>query len=736
MIHDITLNFKNCFGIKSLNHTFSFDKCRTHLIYAPNGSMKSSLAKTMRYFSGQSTKEPKDFIFRDREPCYEVEVDSTKLTPPYNKIFVFNGEDDIDSSKSFVNFLASADLKQEYEAIYTLLNKEKDALMTKLKTISQSTDCEKEILDAFSNNPNDTIFSVLEQISSFNTDQYALYEFRYNDIFDAKGKVREFINKHKDALEQYFDDYLDLLRNSTLYRVVDGHIFGTHHVNQLLKYVEDGNFFGVNHKLVLQDGTEFKSYYDLSDFVQKEKDRILKDEKLRKAFEKITKAIDNNSELRNFKTVLETHPEWVPSILDYDHFKQVVWLGFIYSDEIKDSYNSYMYVYSGVKDKLVRILQTAESQQTTWKRIIDLYNTRFHVPLKVSILNQKDIILKQQAAKLSFSYVDGESSVETDKKVLTEDVLSRGEKRAFFILQFLFEIESRKSTTADTILVLDDVADSFDYQNKFAIIEYIRDLKNTPYFYLLIFTHNYDFYRSVSVRLPLGGKNLWMAERSSDGNIQLLSGMYRGDVYSNAFVGHEDKDEIFISMIPFVRNLIEYTQGTKSEDYLKLTSCLHRKDDTDTITEQNVVNIIEKFNKGKALNRKANATPWYDLVISTADKISSSNNINPILLENKIVLSIAIRLLMENFLYKKFIQDNIDKDEIKVSRNQLGEWTNLFRRKYPNDTRLMLIERVNMMTPEFIHINSFMFEPLIDMSVQHLIDLYKEVKLIAEPNVV
>lgn len=58
--------------------------------------MKSSLAKTMRYFSGQSTKEPKDIIFKNRESCYEVEVDSTKLTPPYNQIFVFNGEDDID----------------------------------------------------------------------------------------------------------------------------------------------------------------------------------------------------------------------------------------------------------------------------------------------------------------------------------------------------------------------------------------------------------------------------------------------------------------------------------------------------------------------------------------------------------------------------------------------------------------------------------------------------------------
>lgn len=38
------------------------------------------------------------------------------------------------------------------------------------------------------------------------------------------------------------------------------------------------------------------------------------------------------------------------------------------------------------------------------------------------------------------------------------------------------------------------------------------------------------------------------------------------------------------------------------------------------------------------------------------------------------------------------------------------------------------MEKVNMMTPEYIHLNSFIYESLIDMSVWHLIELYKEVK--------
>ena len=93
--------------------------------------------------------------------------------------------------------------------------------------------------------------------------------------------------------------------------------------------VADGNFFGVKHKLVLQNGTVISSNDDLEDFIQKKQDKILKDKKLKRVFDKITKAVDKNSELRGFKNILEQHPDWVPQILDYDNFKCNVWLGFL-----------------------------------------------------------------------------------------------------------------------------------------------------------------------------------------------------------------------------------------------------------------------------------------------------------------------------------------------------------------------------------------------------------------------
>lgn len=207
--------------------------------------------------------------------------------------------------------------------------------------------------------------------------------------------------------------------------------------------VADGNFFGVKHKLVLQNGTVISSNDDLEDFIQKKQDKILKDKKLKRVFDKITKAVDKNSELRGFKNILEQHPDWVPQILDYDNFKCNVWLGFLSDKDIFPIFQEYYKVYIANKSKLSKILQLAEEQQKTWTDIINLYNARFHVPLRVTITNQKDIILKQQAAKLSFKYDDGVNSAETDKQKLAK-VLSRGEIRAFYILQFLFEIEERK----------------------------------------------------------------------------------------------------------------------------------------------------------------------------------------------------------------------------------------------------------------------------------------------------
>ena len=723
----LSLNWENCFGIKKLVQDFSFEKSNIQLFYAPNGSMKSSFAKTMKYMElGNKDDKPEDRIHPELKAKYETKIDNTDISKDI--VYVINGDEEIDSSKSFVNFLASKELKTQYDNIYNKLTKEKDALMSKLKTVSQSTDCEKEILETFKQNNNENIFSVLDKVSSELDKPNVFYSFRYNDVFDKKGAVKAFIEKYKDKLQEYITKYKDLLSHSDFYRSVDGHSFGTYQASQLYQSVEDDNFFAVNHKIILQNNEEIRSKEDLQDKIKKEQEKIFSDEGLKKSFETITKAVDKNSDLRGFKSVIEIHQDWLPEIINYEVFRKKVWLGYLSNSDVKSIFNNYITVYNENKKELSDIITEAGKQKDNWKNILELYKSRFHVPFTVSIENQEDIILKQESAKLNFTYTDeNDNPIQTDKDKL-DKILSRGEKRAFIILQFIFDMESRKSTNQETLLVMDDIADSFDYQNKYAIIEYIKDLSQTSNFYSIILTHNYDFYRTLSSRLNVKGDNLWLVEKQKTHEIIFNKGQYTGNVFVNAFIGHDDDDKIFISMLPFARNLIEYTEGLNSNDYLKLTSCLHVKSDTKTISIQDVAEIIGKYTQNKGIKRPKCNDSFYELIMNTAEAIANERDVNSVEIQNKIVLSIAIRLLAEQYMHDAMINAGKCEQDFETDKNQTGFWTKKFKEFCPNDMNKSTIEEVNIMTPELIHLNSFMYEPLIDMSIYHLISLYNKCK--------
>jgi len=89
---------------------------------------------------------------------------------------------------------------------------------------------------------------------------------------------------------------------------------------------------------------------------------------------------------------------------------------------------------------------------------------------------------------------------------------------------------------------------------------------------------------------------------------------------------------------------------------------------------------------------------------------------------------VAIRIQAEKFLHDSLLSNGKTDEEIACQKNQLGNWTRLYKELMPNDENRNIIERVNMMTPEMLHLNSFMYEPLIDLSVSHLIKLYVQCK--------
>ena len=127
------------------------------------------------------------------------------------------------------------------------------------------------------------------------------------------------------------------------------------------------------------------------------------------------------------------------------------------------------------------------------------------MPFVLRIDNQEDVILQSAQPTIAFDFKDGRENRNVNKSTLIE-VLSQGEKRALYILNLLFEIEVRSQQRTPTLFVIDDIADSFDYKNKYSIVEYLQVLANTSFFKIIILTHNFDFHRTVCGRVGVYGK--------------------------------------------------------------------------------------------------------------------------------------------------------------------------------------------------------------------------------------
>lgn len=496
---------------------------------------------------------------------------------------------------------------------------------------------------------------------------------------------------------------------------MDGGSFGTNQVDNLTEALKDDAFFKANHTIKI--GEEIiTSNKELKDLAQSEINRIINNKELLDKFTKIEKQIKNIA-LRKFKDIIQRDNLLLLNLKDYEGFRKKVFISFL--KEFENDIKLLVDNYKNQKEAISNIIAEAKKEQEKWKNIVDLFNSRFFVPFTVSISNQEEVILKEEVAQFSFEFYDGDK-MEIDTEQLKQN-LSMGEKKALYILQIIFEIEAKREKNQDVLLIFDDVADSFDYRNKYAIIEYINDIKESNNFKSIIMTHNFDFYRTLGSRLCISRENIFMVSKNEEREIKLERGEYLKAVINDLKKKSENSDiKAFISLIPFVRNLIEYTKGENDNDYIMLTNCLHIKNDTNTLQAICINNIIKSI-----LNIQSNNSQNLikDMIYNEAQNILNDNNLNPIYIENKIVLSISIRLKAEEFMIKKLINNNI-LNEIK--NNQTRELFKAVENNISYEEKIIL-QKVLMMTSENIHINSFMYEPILDTSVEHLKALHEEI---------
>ena len=737
--------FENCYGLKSFElKEINFTDSNKAIIYAPNGVMKTSFSNVFDDISkGNKTT---DRIFNGLNTSYIVQYYSstysnTQLSKNDNIYVVKSFDERFELSKETIGTLLSDEkTRKNYEILISQFSEELSEFKSNLSKLSGFTqkDIESQLRKDFKINKKadwadifarlNEIYSEIENIELFN-------DIKYIDLINEK---TEFIITSQPFLE-LIGKYVDLLNDLISNNEVLSKNFSDYNAEELGKSFKKHDLFKNNHKIVLQNGIEIKSLKEWNNVITEQLDKIYSTPEIGKALQDLKKKLTGNDSVRTLREIILSNKEILVYFKDVEKLKKILWVNYL--NNLEKDFSVYFSKITSFSSEIKKLYESAEKQAERWQRVVDEFNRRFRVPFEVKISNKANFLFKDEAPNLYFTYTRCRGTDEEEKADFGKDELmkslSMGEKRAMYLLYILFDIEIIKEKaiqgSGKHLIIVDDIADSFDYKNKYAIVEYLSDISKNEYIDLLILTHNFDFYRTVVSRIGIKREKCYIVQKTESEELQMTNFGYLKDYFSKGIVEaikdgniiSSSKKIKLIASIPFYRNLTEYL--LIDSEYSKLTCLLHLKStpvDTNNLKLSDVWNMIpnifrSEFNSTFSTD---NDEKYLDLINNLATEICNSPK-EEIVLENKIILSMAIRLELEKFL-KTILTAN------KISLECQGVQTRYWSEKakpFLTEEQIKIVDEVNLMTPESIHLNSFMYEPIIDMSDWALKQLYENV---------
>lgn len=713
-----------------MEHEFDFNvgtngMPRAYAVYAPNGIMKTSFSRTFEDLS--KSNEPKEERYNRLTTCV-VKGDDVPIVP--DSIYVLKAELDISAdSPSITNILVDPYNKARYDELLIDLDKLKSKLIKKLSKASglKLAEIEQNVLQDWQEKD---FLNGIQKIQDTSVEE-DLSPYMYSTIFDPKAlavleseeftvKAGEFNRRYQELFEQEGSIY-------------EKGVFNPNKAETSFKTLNKQGFFAGGHRVHLKGDNGSISKEELDEKLKTIHANIDGDADLKKIKEGLAKNAQTDALAELIETLSTSQFEYLLENLkpeSQSHFRRELWA--FYIQNTPDS-AVYLETYDSSKDEIQRIESEAAQSAPRWGKAVKLFNDRFvGMPFTLSIVDQAQAVLgRKERAQLKFTFTDGTDTTECLRDAV-KATLSQGERRALYLLNFIFDVEERIMNNRETIFVLDDVADSFDYKNKHAIIQYLRDLTEINFFHQIILTHNFDFFRALSQ--GNGGfvhrKRCLMTSKSNNGiSLSEAAGI------SNYFVKIwkpkvTNCNRVLYSTIPFTRNLIEYTQDYNQlpakQDYLTLTSLLHWKQDTDQITAGQYLGIYNKvFNTTHDTSRTDKAI---DVLYIEAENICNQTTHTGLNLEDKVLLSIAIRMTAEKFLTNKL--RNVKNDTnfwYQGTSDQFRGLLDEHKSLTNNPPEMSILGKVGITVNSNIHLNSFMYEPILDLTIDHLIALYKEI---------
>jgi hypothetical protein len=723
----LTFRANDSFGIGSMIHTFSFNEGNNEnclAIYAPNGSCKSSLRKSLECWS--RGERPKDVFFpaRNDKAFFELLTQPEGAIPETN-VFCFKSMTEVEGLRYFEDdLLASPELKEQYVGFIQSHREQKENLLSALhdEFIGGKGAPTKDSMEDYIQSlvGGDSLYDSLEDLLS-RADDYVAPNFIKNTKQDdllKKGyedKLRK--GAAKSSVEAYAKTREEILRTSAVLH--DG--FDSNAAEALITTLEKTHYFDAGHALVLRDkttGVDFpvvESVDALRKIVDDELAKIISDPAVKKACDGIEKALGSAQGIEELKDALCNDPDFASAAADVDGMK----LGYlVYSVEMcRPLVEKYLNGRKEYEKTAAELLNKVKDERTRWDDAVKLFTHRFRMPFTPVVGNRAGVIVEDAEPVIEFQYAGQPVSI----GALREN-LSDGERKALYMLFVIFEVEKARKVQGPRLLVFDDVVDSFDYANKYAFIEYLREFANIPDVCILLLTHNYDFFRTVTSRLDgFGRGNCVVAERNEKREIS-----FKPVEYLNQSPFHEWKtnigcDEYRVAAIPMVRELVAIRKGKVDPDYRLLSNALHGRE-SNTIRFKDLDKCFRENWDCDALWDDERLVT--DVIMASCSALAARED--RLGLHEKIVLSLGIRIIVEGQISRAYKACGLEAPDCSKMGKLVGQYKNDFADAYSQHANLL--EQATLITPENIHINSFMYEPLIDIGSARFIELFSECK--------
>jgi hypothetical protein len=632
-----------------------------------------------------------------------------------------------------ISFAMSDELKKRYDNALTKLNdltrRSEDILRLSLKTHSK-VDPEKVVKDWMGED-----YTCLNLVCSITKDVFDLAQ-----QMPISAKEIDFISVSKSPVVRLGTDpvftknvasYVSCVKKDFSEKGIFNTDFTVDGLQKVYAVAVKESYFDETHKLQIAGKAYGKA--ETEELIQRAVKEIYGDPKNKDAF------IDSKEKLAKknvspIKDIIDTKPDLLPEMENYQSFlRQLICL----------SINDFSVIEAIQKEntdlesQMSKIASESEKERPIWNETVETFNRRFFSNGFTAKLTNRNMVLLKRAPTIQLVKKHGGQPLSP----ALQGQLSTGEKDSLWILKIVFDIKKEQITGNTLNIILDDVADSFDYKNKYALVMYLYDLIKDPSYQVIALTHSFDFFRTV---MSLGKEHIsgllaYKKDVQSIGSdVTLLA--CNEQVYSTLVAVNTWKNSPSIkdgfAFLPVLRNLEQISRGKSScPSVMDLDSLMHYGPDTLRKTIADMENVFGETNFGLMYDRTTGRDdlpcPFFTVSNSSSSYYASLRSeakaIRPSMpetdLPSKIVLALYIRMACERMMVDLLTTAHILPPP-QSTRYSRGLQELVISNRLVSDQQEENIEESLLIGDSFAHMNSFIDAPLVDVGPEQLMSLF------------